>query len=115
MKKIVKLLSAFLLSLCIFTFFANPVISAEEDEEEYTELEYYYNDNKAKVKIPTKYETKDAEMRGAWVATVFNMDFKKQNGFALSIAESKRLELYRQNFCGCEFSLRDQNVTQGVN
>lgn len=43
------------------------------------------------------------------------LDFKKQNGFALSIAESKRLELYRQNFCGCEFSLRDQNVTQGVN
>ena len=53
MKKIVKLLSVFLLSLCIFTFFANPVISAEEDEE-YTELEYYYNDNKTKVKIPAQ-------------------------------------------------------------
>ena len=34
MKKIAKLLSAFLLSLCILTFFANPVISAEENEEE---------------------------------------------------------------------------------
>ena len=50
------------MSLCILTFFANPVISAEEDEEEYTELEYYYNDNKTKVKIPAKYETKDAEI-----------------------------------------------------
>ena len=86
MKKIVKLLSVFLLSLCIFTFFANPVISAEEDEE-YTELEYYYNDNKTKVKIPSKYETKEAEMRGAWVATVFNMDFKKQNGTSESAIE----------------------------
>lgn len=36
------------------------------------------------------------------------LDFKKQNGFALSIAESKRLNLYRQNYCGCEFSIRSE-------
>jgi len=32
-------------------------------------------------------------------------DFKKDNGFLLSISESKRLELYRQDYCGCEFSM----------
>ena len=31
-------------------------------------------------------------------------DFKKQNGFARSIELSKSYGLYRQNFCGCEFS-----------
>lgn len=30
-------------------------------------------------------------------------DFKKENGFLLSTQESKRLSLYRQNYCGCEF------------
>lgn len=33
-------------------------------------------------------------------------DFKKQHGFLKSIALSKKWELYRQNYCGCEFSIR---------
>ena len=33
-------------------------------------------------------------------------DFKKKNGFARSIELSKELDLYRQQFCGCEFSIR---------
>ena len=33
------------------------------------------------------------------------IDFKKKDGFLLSIRESTRLGLYRQRFCGCEFSL----------
>ena len=32
-------------------------------------------------------------------------DFKKENGYLNSINESKKLELYRQDYCGCEFSL----------
>lgn len=32
-------------------------------------------------------------------------DFKKDNGYLNSITESKRLELYRQDYCGCEFSI----------
>ena len=32
------------------------------------------------------------------------IDFKKKDGFLLSLRESARLGLYRQNFCGCEFS-----------
>lgn len=32
-------------------------------------------------------------------------DFKKENGFLNSIKISKELELYRQDYCGCEFSI----------
>ena len=33
-----------------------------------------------------------------------DMDFKKKAGFQRSIELSKKYELYRQNYCGCEFS-----------
>jgi len=33
-------------------------------------------------------------------------DFKKKNGFLRSIELSKKLDLYRQEYCGCEFSLK---------
>lgn len=33
-------------------------------------------------------------------------DFKKKNGYHRSIELSKEYGLYRQNYCGCEFSLR---------
>lgn len=36
------------------------------------------------------------------------IDFKKKDGFNRSIALSKELGLYRQDYCGCEFSLRDR-------
>ena len=31
-------------------------------------------------------------------------NFKKNNGFLNSIENSKKYELYRQNYCGCEFA-----------
>lgn len=31
-------------------------------------------------------------------------NFKKDNGYLKSIQQSKQYNLYRQNFCGCEFS-----------
>lgn len=34
-------------------------------------------------------------------------DFKKKNGYKRSIELSKEFSLYRQNYCGCEFSRRD--------
>jgi len=34
-------------------------------------------------------------------------DFKKDGGFARSIELAKEYELYRQSYCGCEFSKRD--------
>jgi predicted adenine nucleotide alpha hydrolase (AANH) superfamily ATPase len=33
-------------------------------------------------------------------------DFKKNNGYAQSVKLSRDLNLYRQNYCGCEFSKR---------
>ena len=36
------------------------------------------------------------------------IDFKKKDGFSKSIRLSKELGLYRQDYCGCEFSLRDR-------
>lgn len=33
-------------------------------------------------------------------------NFKKQNGFKNSIEISKKYDIYRQNYCGCRFSLR---------
>lgn len=33
-----------------------------------------------------------------------SQDFKKQDGFKKSSALSRELGLYRQNYCGCEFS-----------
>ncbi|MCL2480992.1 MAG: epoxyqueuosine reductase QueH [Spirochaetaceae bacterium] len=38
-------------------------------------------------------------------------DFKKQNGFFRSIELSKQLDLYRQEYCGCEFSIKHTGLT----
>lgn len=35
-------------------------------------------------------------------------DFKKKNGYKISIELSKRYDLYRQNYCGCEYSKKDR-------
>lgn len=35
-------------------------------------------------------------------------DFKKKNGYKRSIELSKEYGLYRQDYCGCEFSARDE-------
>jgi len=34
-------------------------------------------------------------------------DFKKREGFKLSVKRTKELGLYRQAYCGCEFSKKD--------
>ena len=36
-------------------------------------------------------------------------DFKKKNGYKRSIELSKIYDLYRQDYCGCEFSIRNEN------
>ncbi len=36
-----------------------------------------------------------------------NKDFKKQDGFKKACAVSRELNLYRQNYCGCEFSINN--------
>ena len=37
-------------------------------------------------------------------------DFKKRDGFKLSCRRALELGLYRQSYCGCEFSRRDTEV-----
>lgn len=36
----------------------------------------------------------------------FPSDFKKKNGYVRSVQLAKQASLYRQNYCGCAFSLR---------
>ncbi len=38
------------------------------------------------------------------------IDFKKQDGFLKTNKLSKELDLYRQNYCGCEFSIKKEVV-----
>ena len=37
-------------------------------------------------------------------------DFKKRNGFLRSVELARELGLYRQSYCGCEFSILDKNA-----
>ena len=39
-------------------------------------------------------------------------DFKKREGYKQSVELSKKYGLYRQEYCGCEFSLTDNEKTQ---
>lgn len=38
--------------------------------------------------------------------TYLDIDFKKQDGFLKSNRLAKELELYRQNYCGCKYSIK---------
>lgn len=49
----------------------------------------------------------DVFAAGAEVSSHFEpLDFKKRDGFRRSVVLSRELALYRQRFCGCEFSRR---------
>ena len=41
-------------------------------------------------------------------------NFKKKDGFLKGIRRAEALGLYRQNYCGCEFSLRDRKLSRDV-
>ncbi len=43
---------------------------------------------------------------GAAAPRFLEVDFKKKNGFLRSLKRSEELGLYRQSYCGCEFSKR---------
>ena len=43
-------------------------------------------------------------------ATFLPYDFKKREGFKLSVKRAEELGLYRQSYCGCEFSKRETKV-----
>lgn len=45
---------------------------------------------------------------GKYDVTYLQSDFKKKNGYKRSIELSKEYGLYRQDYCGCEYSYRDR-------
>ena len=44
------------------------------------------------------------------IPTFLSYDFKKKEGFKLSVRRAEELGLYRQSYCGCEFSKRETKV-----
>ena len=44
------------------------------------------------------------ELAGKYAVEFLDKDFKKRDGFKKACELSKKLKLYRQNYCGCEFS-----------
>ena len=53
--------------------------------------------NEIGTKVGTRYDV-----------TYLQSDFKKKNGYKRSIELSKEYGLYRQDYCGCEYSYRDR-------
>ena len=47
------------------------------------------------------------KMEEEYGVTYLQSDFKKKNGYKRSIELSKEFNLYRQDYCGCEFSLAE--------
>ena len=48
------------------------------------------------------------ELNNDYNSTYLYSDFKKKNGYKRSIELSKEFDLYRQDYCGCVYSLRDE-------
>lgn len=53
---------------------------------------------------------------GAFLENKYNIkylyaDFKKKEGYKISIELSKKYNLYRQEYCGCEFSIQKKEET----
>lgn len=46
-------------------------------------------------------------------ASFLARDFKKRDGFLLSVRRARELDIYRQKFCGCEYSRHDGCAVQG--
>ena len=49
------------------------------------------------------------EVASAFGVRFLPFDFKKKDGFKRSIELSREFGLYRQNYCGCEYSRQDRN------
>ena len=49
---------------------------------------------------------------GAKYENFVPLDFKKRNGYLTGISRAKEYGFYRQNYCGCEFSLSPEKLTE---
>lgn len=50
------------------------------------------------------------EMGEKYGVSYLNSDFKKKNGYKRSTELSKEYNLYRQDYCGCVFSMREREL-----
>lgn len=55
------------------------------------------------------------EIAAKYDVSYLQSDFKKKNGYKRSIELSKEFGLYRQDYCGCEFSFRDRQKEEKEN
>ena len=51
-----------------------------------------------------------SELEKKYSVNFLYSDFKKKNGYKRSIELSKKFNLYRQDYCGCVYSLRDKMI-----
>ncbi len=58
--------------------------------------------------------TSGAEIAERYGLTYHHADFKKNGGFQRSVEISRKLELYRQDYCGCVFSRRMRDLRIGA-
>lgn len=83
-KKIVSIFSIFLLTILFSNFSIDLSIKAERAEHKLTTAKHasgvtHFGTGKY-VMVPDDYQVMDAEMRGVWVATVYNIAISKQDG-----------------------------------
>lgn len=52
------------------------------------------------------------ELAGEYGVSYLFSDFKKRGGYARSVELSAAYDMYRQDYCGCVFSMRERTVTQ---
>lgn len=88
-------------------------IRLEEAAKIAKEIEYDYFTTSLSIS-PMKNAEKLNEI-GTKIAAKYGVeylqsDFKKKNGYKRSIELSKEYGLYRQDYCGCEFSFRDRQL-----
>ena len=48
-----------------------------------------------------------AEIAAQYGAVYLPSDFKKRGGYQRSVELSKQFEMYRQDYCGCVFSMKE--------
>ena len=63
--------------------------------------------NKSDHKNADKLNKIGQELENIYNIKYIYSDFKKNEGYKNSIKNSKEYGLYRQDYCGCEYSLRD--------
>ena len=77
-------------------------VAGNYDREKFYELAI------SPMKNAEKLNTIGAKIGEKYGVKYLQSDFKKKNGYKRSIELSNEFGLYRQDYCGCEFSVRDR-------